>query len=246
MLVVTHKNTIIPDEDIYQPVLVGEAKDSLDFESYFRDDKFDNIAAKNPNYSELTALYWAWKNLEADYIGLVHYRRYFMSKKNRKEIVSATELEELLEKTEVILPKKRKYYIENTWDHYKHNHNIEDLIKTREILERKYPQYLPSFDESMKRTQSHRFNMMIMSKERFDEYSKWLFDILFSLEKEVNISNYDNYQSRVYGFISERLLDVWIETNKIRYEELPYRFTENQNWFKKGGKFIYNKFRRSL
>lgn len=242
ILVVTHKDfQLMTNDDMYIPMLVGPQKDGLNFTKYYRDDTKDSISGKNANYSELTGLYWAWKNLNSDYVGLVHYRRYLMSKKDKKNIISKKELSEILDSVDVVLPKKRNYYIETTWSHYEHNHNIDDLIKTREIIATYYPRYVDSFDKIMTNKKSHRFNMLIMKKEKFDAYCNWLFDILFELEKTIDISDYNSYQSRIYGFISERLLDVWLETNEVFYKEVPFKFTERQNWIKKGGKFILNK-----
>lgn len=244
IMVVTHKEAPMPEnKELYVPTLVGPNKDSLTFENYFRDDSgADNIAEKNPNFCELTALYWAWKNLDADYVGLVHYRRLLMDPKNTSVEIGQAQLDQMIDRgVEVILPSKRNYYIETTWSHYEHNHNINDLIEVRNILEERYPEYLDSFNKVVGRKKSHRFNMMIMKKNRFDAYSKWLFDILFELENRVDISDYDAYQARIYGFISERLLDVWIEANDIAYEEVPFKFTEKQNWVKKGTKFILKK-----
>lgn len=241
-MVVTHKNAVMPmDDKLFIPTLVGPNKDKLTYKTYISDDEGNNIAEKNTNYCELTALYWAWKNLNADYIGLSHYRRLFMEPMNRNQIVKQETLNKIFENTDVILPQKRNYFIENTVSHYEHNHNIDDLMETRKIISELYPDYIRSFDKVMYQKKSHRFNMFIMKKDKFVAYSKWLFDILFELEKRVDISNYDSYQSRIYGFISERLLDVWIDSNNIYYEEVPVKFTEKQNWIKKGSKFILNK-----
>lgn len=244
MMTVTHKNASIPEMKGYYPMLVGPKKDELVFSTYFRDDQAENIAKKNANYSELTALYWAWKNLDADYIGLTHYRRYFMSAKNKQMIVSIEELSELFEQVDIILPKKRNYYIETTWSHYQHNHNIEDLLKTKSIITNKYPEYLLAFEAMMKRRKSHRFNMLIMKKDKFDAYCDWLFAILSELETQVDLSSYDAYQTRIYGFISERLLDVWLTQKQYSYRELPFKFTEKQNWLKKGTHFVKAKYAR--
>ena len=142
----------------------------------------------------------------------------------------------------VILPKKRRYWIETTYDQYVHAHNAQDLDKTREILARKYPDYLPAFDQVMKSTSGHRFNMFVMRRDLLDRYCSWLFDVLFTLEAELDISSYSPNDARVFGFVSERLLDVWVETNHIVYKEIPYLFMEKQNWLRKGGAFLKRKF----
>lgn len=80
IIIATHKKYWLPKDSIYLPLQVGaEGKKDL---GYVKDNIGDNISAKNANFCELTGLYWAWKNLDADYVGLVHYRRYF----TRKEV----------------------------------------------------------------------------------------------------------------------------------------------------------------
>ena len=196
----------------------------------------------------MTAHYWGWKNLEADYIGLVHYRRYFTTREDTTEsmkrwnILDAEKWEKLLQDSPVIVPGKRKYYIETNYSHYIHAHHKEPLDATGEIIKEKYPEYAKAWDKVMNRTWAHMFNMFVMRKEFFDRYSEYLFDILEELEKRVDISSYDVQEARVYGYVSELLLDVWLETNDIPYKEQNVTFMENQNWLKKGGKFLLRKF----
>ena len=248
IIVATHKKYQMPEDKIYLPLHVGaEGKESIGYE---KDNKKDNISKKNPFFCELTGMYWAWKNLKADYIGLVHYRRYFSmynkkmkTKEERFEhVLSKTEVEELLKKTDIILPKQRNYYIENLYDHYKHTMYIEPLDETRKIIEEKYPNYLEEFDKLHKRKKAHMFNMFIMKKDILDGYCKWLFDILFELEKRIDSSKYDTFHKRFFGRVSELLLDVYINTNNLKYEEVKVIDIENVNWFKKGTSFLKAKF----
>ena len=88
----------------------------------------------------------------------------------------------------------------------------------------------------------HICNMFIMRKELLDEYCAWLFDILFEVEKRLDISSYSEYDRRVFGFLGERLLDVWVETNKLQYKEVPVINLEDQHWLYKGTSFIRRKF----
>lgn len=244
IMVVTHKEASMPNnKKLYVPTLVGQNKEKIlnVFGHSYCDDDGENIAKRNPSFCELTAMYWAWKNLEAEYVGLVHYRRVFMSPADQTKVIGQQELETLFRDVDILLPKKRNYYIETTYSHFEHNHNIADLLETRKIIKEKFPAYITAFDRTMKYKKSHRFNMMIMKQEKFSDYCEWLFSILFELENRVDISKYDPYQSRLFGFISERLLDVWIETTGYPYKELPYKFTEKQNWLKKGSKFLLHK-----
>ncbi len=247
LVVATHKQYTMPDDEIYLPVHAGAAgKESL---GYVGDDTGDNISDRNKNYCELTALYWAWKNLDADYIGLVHYRRHFTAKGAAggkfDRILTGEQLEKLLGNTDVIVPVPRNYYIETNYSQYAHAHHAVDLDTTRQILLEKHPAYVDAFDTSMNSTVGHRFNMFIMKRDRFDAYCSWLFDVLFELEGRLDISEYSAYDSRVFGFVSERLLDVWLNANGISYIEQPYIFMEKQNWLTKGMAFLKRKFTKA-
>ena len=248
IIIATHKKYQMPKDEIYLPVQVG--KEGKEFLGYQIDNQGNNISSKNSYYCELTGLYWAWKNLDADYIGLSHYRRHFsVTKKLPKDIdrridkvLKYDEVEKILEKTDIILPKKRKYYIENLYSHYKNTLHIEPLDKAGEVIKEKYPEYSKEFELLKKRTSAHMFNMFIMKKELLDEYCRWLFDILFELEKRIDITKYDSFHARFFGRISELLLDVWINTNHLKYEEVKVIDIEKVNWIKKGLTFLNAKF----
>ena len=80
--IMAHKKFAPPEEKGNIPLQVGAAlHEDL---GYLRDDVGENISDRNQNYSELTGLYWIWKNeKEADITGLVHYRRYFLNARVR-------------------------------------------------------------------------------------------------------------------------------------------------------------------
>ena len=246
VLVASHKLYEMPKDPMYLPVWVGARLNPP--KRFTPDDGGENISAKNRNYCELTAVYWAWKNLECDYIGLSHYRRYFRGtypfSANGKtfRIMSKYEAEGYLDKDPVILPQKRNYYIETTYSQYAHAHHAIDLDTARRVLEERCPEYVDTFDSLMKKTSGHKFNMFIMRKDYFDRYCEWLFDVLFEMEKRLDISGYSVNDSRVFGFVAERLLDVWIETNKVNYSEVPVINLEDQHW----GRKIYSFLKRKI
>ena len=245
IMVAAHKPYWMPEDSVYLPVHVGkEGKVDIGYQG---DNTGENISKKNPNYCELTAIYWAWKNLDADYIGLVHYRRYFTKKEvrsvegKRKQVLSSKDWENILKKTSVVVPGKRKYYVESNRSHYIHAHHAEGLEELERIIHEQYPEYVPAMEKVMNRTWAHMFNMFVMDKKHYDAYCEWMFAILAEIEKNVDISTYSAYEARIYGFISELMLDIWLEKNNLPYHEQNVSFMEKQNWLKKGGAFIARK-----
>ena len=255
ILIAAHKPYSFPTDGLYMPVQVGAVgKDKF---LTCSDDTGDNISEKNPYYCELTALYFAWKNITADAVGLVHYRRYFkggfkFSVGDRKiGVLSGKECEDLLRETDVILPKKRKYYIETLYSHYANTMYVEPLDIAGEIIKEQYGDYYAEFLRLKKRSSAHMFNMAIMKKPVFDGYCGWLFPILSELEKRVDYKKYDTFHARFFGRVSELLLDVYINTNKIKYAEVKVVSTEKIRWVKKilgflGAKFFKKKYDKSF
>lgn len=245
LLVAAHKKVAMPSQAMYNPIQVGATLSNQKFDGFIKDDTGRNISSKNPYFNELTALYWARYNSDADIIGLVHYRRFFSfsRKKSRDDILSEPEVRELLLKTKVIVPKKRRYFIESSESHYRHAHHGIALDVLREVIATQKPEYLTVYDRNMSRTWAHMFNMFIMPRSEYDAYADWLFEILFAVEQKIqsDVINWDTYEKRVYGFLSERLLDVWLEKNHVQYTEVPVIFMEKQRWLHKGYQFLARK-----
>lgn len=243
VVVAAHKPYAMPADPLYLPLHVGaEGKEPFGFAG---DNTGDNISDKNLTFCELTGLYWAWKHLDADYIGLAHYRRHFRGK-GRGEPLSRVLTEEeavrLLAGKDGILPQKRQYYIETLYSHYAHTMHVEPLDMAGEIIREKYPAYAPAFDALKKRTSAHMFNMLILRRDHLNAYCSWLFDILFELERRVDTTAYDAFHGRFFGRVSELLLDVWLSQQNLDVVEVPVIGMERTNWFKKGGSFLMAKF----
>ena len=157
ILVAVHKPCTVPEGSVYVPVQAGRALYPA-IGHIAGDDTGPNISAKNPNYCELTALYWGWKNLDAEYLGLAHYRRYLAKPglgRGRARLPGKKELQRALQGCDILLPKKRHYWIETNYSQYVHAHHQQDLDVTRAILAERWKAYLPAFDEVMRLSLIH-------------------------------------------------------------------------------------------
>lgn len=219
--VAAHKAFTPPAEAGYIPLQVGaEGKEPLGF---LQDNTGEHISAKNPHYCELTGLYWVWKNTEDDYKGLVHYRRYFRGKQGR---LTEGEIAALLTRCDVILPRP-EFLRESAHEEFcLHSGYEKDLVALRRAVERVDPAVLPAYDRVMAGNRLHLYNMLIAPRAEFDAYCEWLFGVLAQLEPSVDMTDYTPYQQRLYGFLGERLLNVWVTHRGLRVGTLKVYNTE--------------------
>ena len=250
ILVCCHKKCDLPQADYFLPVYVGAAITVKDFVMQ-RDDQLngepcDNISDKNKNYCELTAMYWAWKNIkklypDLEYIGLNHYRRYFKFSKIFSRIakfkadseastyvLNKNKIQKLLNRKNIIIAESNIYPYSLAVD-YSVAHISEDLRTLMKIVHDMYPDYDEiMYDFFYKNNKLSHYNMFIATWQFFDEYCTWLFSILFEAERRLDISNYSDIQKRIWGYMAERLFNVYLIYNKSKIKPYPVYIYNNR------------------
>ena len=63
--------------------------------------------------------------------------------------------------------------------------------------------------------------MFLMSWKELDRYCQWLFSVFVIAEKVINITNYNSVQKRIFGYMGERLFNIYIYANQLKVKELP-------------------------
>lgn len=236
IFICAHRDVLLPQHPYFLPVQAGAALHKP-IPGYQPDNEGDNISTKNPHFCELTCHYWAWKNLkDVDIVGLNHYRRYFDFARKwpqfsadkhfiptdefLKKEYQFPDLEAILKKYDIILPIARHWRVSNT-QQYGDYHIAKDWEMLRLIIKDRSPQFMPAFDKTMDHSnKAAGYNMFITHWEHFDAYSKWLFDILFEVERRVPPID-DPIQSRIYGYMSERLINVFCEHYHLSILHIP-------------------------
>lgn len=241
ILVAAHKPYWMPNDPLYVPVQVNCASGAAPIDGYERDNTGNNISDKNDRYSELTALWWGWRNLDCDALGLVHYRRHFAGTGER-DVLTGAEAQALLEQVPAVVPMARNYVIESVASHYAHTHTAVHLDALRAAVDEVSPGRLHIFDAQMASTKVHMFNMLLMRREVLDPYCTWLFDVLKATERRIDFSELSAFQARCIGRLSEFLLDVWLRSEDVPFAEVRLRELEGVNWLRKGRSFLAAKF----
>jgi len=238
-----HKDAPIVENEIMKPIQVGSAFSSQRL-NILQDDKGISISQKNKHYCELTATDWIWKNSRENIVGLCHYRRFFNFKNNETKIFNLASdfcnkfnlnkqiLDDLMNKYDLILPLKKssKKHPMSLYKFYAQEHIKSDMDVLLDVIKEKYPkQYKTAYNTLHESISGYYANMIIAKKKIFNDYAKWLFDILFEVEKRIesDVLKRDSYQQRVYGFLSERLMTVYVALHpKLKIKEVPVIFVE--------------------
>lgn len=251
ILVAYHRPFDLLKSNILTPIHVGrdiatntESKSWLE-KNMLGDNTGDNISYKNKNYCELTALYWAWKNLDSDYLGLFHYRRMMSFKDSISQIYSTDKkflkkiglddntIEKMCEKYDVILPPVYNVHpigqpknIMSNYEFYANEHNKSDMDAMINIIKEYYPEYIPDTENYLSSKKSFFFNMFVMRKDIYNQYMEFLFGVMDKLEKIISISE-NSYQARVFGFLSERLQNIFIYHVKRTNPDIKIHYVQD-------------------
>lgn len=248
-----HKDSYVSTHAMLFPIQVGTVLSKSRFGNMLHDDLGDNISSKNRSYCELTAQYWAWKNEKADFFGFFHYRRYLtfveenlvdcctMHKKLpcaykiyklpddatlKKLGYNAGNMSKIISRFDVIAPIAEEMYV-SVYNHYKNTefHVASDLDLVLEIIGEKYPEFQDVAQEYMSSTKHYFGNIFIMKSEIFNNYCKWLFEILETFDSRTDFSKYIGKAYRVDGYLGERLFGIyytWLKKQPhVRWAELP-------------------------
>lgn len=181
-----------------------------------------NLSLENANFCELSALFWAFKNLaKQDYIGLFHYRRALdltregQSKPTKirklknlaKFGLDEESLQETMSRFDIITPTPHECSLREHWADL---HFEKDLLLAEEVIRQTYPQMQVS--ARLDATAQNCFtNVFVAKSELFYDYCKWIFDIINQMQPRINLASYNSYQARLWGFLSEVLFNVWLD-----------------------------------
>lgn len=204
-----------------------------------------SITEWNAFYSELTMTYWLWKNYTLkDYVGICHYRRYFSF------MDDIPNMDEIFKDYDVILP--TPFALGNTvYQQYASCHSIKDIDLMLDIIRLYFPQYLDDANEVMRNNMLYPCNIFIMRKDDFNDYCEFIFSVIDKYLKHKKYNNvkdvedelnktwrdygkvfYPNnqlwYQLRIGGFLSERLLSIFVHNRFKKIKHFNVNVTEEK------------------
>ena len=215
--------TAYTDAAYITPLQVGAAGTDVRI-AEVTDNTGDHISDRNGNYSELTGLYWIWKNRvesgyygEGCYYGLAHYRRLLE--------LSADDLLRLVDNDiDVVLPYPMPY-VPDIEEHHKRYLTDSEWKAVLQALQELAPEYVRAFDGILKQEYFYNYNIIIAKDSILDEYCSWLFPILFRTEEICNPKG-GKAPNRFIGYVGETLETLYFiyHQEKLKIAHTGCRF----------------------
>lgn len=207
--------TACVDADYIVPIQVGAAKTDVRI-AEITDCTGDHISDKNGNYSELTGLYWIWKNRirnkyygDGCYYGLFHYRRMLE--------LSDDDLLRLADNgIDVVLPWPMPYEPDIEEHHRRYLSDAEWAV-VQQALQEVHPEYAEAFKQILKQEYLYNYNIIVARSQVLDAYCSWLFPVLFRIE-EINDPKGEKAPNRFIGYVGETLETLYFMSNKEKFK----------------------------
>lgn len=205
ILVCCHK----PDEYIrtgkpYLPIQGGKAVNPDIDLGFIGDDTGDNISEKNPEWCELTSLYWAWKNLpRTKYFGIAHYRRYLDIDTRDDSIDIEMGDCDMIVTGPSISPYSNAHYL-------MYLSTIEDFWIFADTFLEMHPEYGNEFiDYFFNQRWIYPNNVFLCRREVFDEYCEFMMPVLLETDKRMLPGSYMRHR-RAISYYGEFMLTLFI------------------------------------
>ncbi len=228
----------VPNFNFLTPIQVGTALSGEEFDGFVHDNTGEHISDKNKSYCELTAHYWVWKNNVSDFVGFFHYRRYLYPDLRTKSVYQIVKqpdmrtlqglqfptLSDVISDYDIVLPKGENMWV-SVEEHYKNApfHHAKDLDLMKEVLCALKPEYQNAMERYLSQTFSYFGNMFGMKRALFEQYCEFVFPILEQCEKNIDFEGRTTQETRVLGYLGERLLGVFYfhHRENVKSLELP-------------------------
>ncbi len=192
-----HEEKKVLDNPYIIPITLGSVFKKDRIEGYQDDDVGENRSNRYEAYLALTAVYWAWKNVDADYVGFFHDKNYLSFNSNvsghwgsvpRVEELLKNhsydgDIGEIIQQYDVISPRADTCLQKTNYEMYAQVYCQKDLEAISMIIKDKYPTYYEHFNEYIHSKSGIYSNMFVMKKEIFQKYCEWLFSILDTFDE---------------------------------------------------------------
>lgn len=230
VIIATHKEFQFPRDKGFVPVWLGSASDKG---IYVSDRPSNPVWERQHNYAEVSALYYCANNLSNCITGLMHYRRYFAFSSVRNHFISENDFKVLvksytlpedilrfIESDGIVRPKRVNYY------HSMHRTlcgviQLDDLKILYDAFKTLYPEDFDGFMAYMHfNNKTSCCNMLLCKSRLIKEYINWVDPIFQLMSKSIKLSEY-SVPSRLYGFLSEVLMDYFFERSGKVIRHIP-------------------------